>query len=254
MQLSSFIVPIIMVIFWGVWEYTHNKATYDIKTALIRYGIVYAAVAFGFSYLFAWKYFQWVMLAAVTVLALLFFTVIAKFVTNTLRNWKLIKVMIPLILIVGMTSCSKYNDDITGTVSETVCNDRPADQTSMDSVTKAWLTAKLLPGGTTRYCLVSVKTDASWPQKIAIAKHDGTIWWVYILWPSAFSLFLFSYLKSNKGGTTTQVVAPVLIGIGLLAGGAAAVNWATTKEFTMPKAVYDNPDARHAYEDANLYL
>lgn len=165
---------------------------------------------------------------------------------------KLPFVAIPLLL---MTSCSKYSDTISGQVVQTgdACHYRPVDSLTVDSAAKGWVSIELTDGNPL-ICRVDVKTDASWPQKFAIANHKGRALLTYVLWAIAVIAIFFGIVKGNKGGNITVVVGSFALAIVLFCFGAASINWAITKEFSMPKAVYDNPDARHAYEDANLYL
>lgn len=165
---------------------------------------------------------------------------------------KLPFIILPILL---LTSCSKYSDTISGEVVQTgdACHYRPIDSATIDSAAKGWVSIQTTDGNPL-ICRVDVKTDASWPQKFAIANHKGGALVTYVLWAIAVIAIVFGIIKGNKGGGITVVVGSFALAIVLFCFGAASINWAVTKEFSMPKAVYENPDARHAYEDTNLYL
>jgi hypothetical protein len=257
MQLSNFLIPLVVVIAWAIWEYTHNRATFNIRTAGIRYGIVYAVAAFGFSYLTTFKYFQWLELAGFTAVGLLFFTVVVKVGENILKGWGWIKVLLPLVLAAGFASCSQYNTTASTPYPAQQCPMRPLDAATIDSALQGYVSIDSSHAGNPSICQTKVKLQTSWPQKWDIARHDGSIAWVYVLWPAGLLLLCFSFYSSIKKATIVRVVLTACLGIASFAGGAAAVDWATTKEVELSKAQYDamvkDPVALKAFWDANLY-
>jgi len=162
-------------------------------------------------------------------------------------------VFLPLVLL--LSSCYRYGDTITGQVVQTgdACHYRPMDSLTKDSADKGWVSIQTTDGNPL-ICRVDVKTEASWRQKLSIAWHKGGAGVSIVLLVFAVVSVVFAIIQGNKGGSYTAVIGPIVLAIILLCFSAASIGWAITKEFSMPKAVYDNPDARHAYEDANLYL
>lgn len=254
-MLIHLIISLVAVIAFAIFEYSHNKATYSIKTAWVKYVAGLVLGTFGFSYLLKWPAFQYVLQAAFVVAFLFFFwAIVQKFKIKGVPGQPL-KVVAVGLLLLGATSCSKYSDTISGQVVQTgdACHYRPVDPATIDSAAKGWVSIELTDGNPL-ICRVDVKTDASWPQKFTIANHKGRALLTYVFWAVAAIAIFFGIVKGNKGGGITVVVGSFALAIVLFCFGAASINWAITKEFSMPKVVYDNPDARHAYEDANLYL
>lgn len=171
-----------------------------------------------------------------------------------LSKWGITK-MIPFVAIaVLFASCGKYNDTIQSTYTGTgnSCYFRPLDSAIMDSAAKGWISLTATDGNS-EICPVFVKVESSWPQKWAIARHNHTSWVAFLLWGIGVVCAVVGVVMGNKGKGPVAVVTPFVVAIALACFGAEAINWAATKEFEMSKVIYDNPDARHAFMDANLF-
>jgi hypothetical protein len=150
---------------------------------------------------------------------------------------KLLIFLLPMAL---LASCSEYDTSIHGVDSHTQCAFRPLDQAIRDSAAKGWVSIDSSHAGNPLVCRVDVKVWASWRQKWAIARHNGSEGPAIAIWFIGFLCICFSFYQGVWGKQTALlVVGPAVLGIALGWLGAAQVDWSFTKEAMIPKWLYD---------------
>lgn len=61
-----------------VYDYFHQRPNYSFEKNALKYTLAFIVVAFGFSFLVAWKYFQYLQIAAAVIAVGLLFDIIIK--------------------------------------------------------------------------------------------------------------------------------------------------------------------------------
>ena len=253
-MLTHFIVSLIAVIAFAIFEYTHNKATYSIKTAWIKYLAGLALGTFGFPYLLKWDIFQYVLQATFVVAFLFFFWIIVQKLKIKGVPGQPLKAVILVLAVAGFASCQPYGDKVDGNPCPgTDCAFRPVTADDREAATKGWITIDSAHAGNPLVCPVMVKVEASWPQKWAIAKHDGSAAIAIILWVLAGGCLVLSFLGTIWAKGLSWIVGFACFAIVLCWFGASYVDWAFTKEIEVTKQLFDTPGALKAYWDANLF-
>lgn len=73
-----------------VYDYFHQRPNYSFEKNALKYTMAFIIVAFGFSFLIAWKYFQYLQVAAAVIAFGLLFSIIINFIESA-YNWVISK-------------------------------------------------------------------------------------------------------------------------------------------------------------------
>ena len=149
-MLTDFIISLVAVLAFAIFEYFHNKAAYNIKTAWIKYLAGLLLGTFAFSYLLTWPVFQYVLLAAFVIAFLFFFWIIVQKLNIKGVPGQPVKVVVLILVVAGMSSCHPapdYHNDITGRNIASIVRQGPLDAATLDSVKAGLVDTVLIHAG-----------------------------------------------------------------------------------------------------------
>lgn len=235
-MLTYFIESLAAVIAFAIFEYTHNRATYSIKTAWVKYIAGVILGTFGFPYLLKWSVFQYVLQATFVVAFLFFFWVIVQKLKIKGIPGQPLKAVVLILVIAGFASCS-HQGKITFTEIDTLHTLR--DVPVFDAA------GNRLPYNAPRKdTIYSYEPSGAWKAKYAWHRGDIAL---AIAGAVVLLGYFFGYYvprNNNNGnkkeaGTSSVVLLIVLIiGAGLIIGGT--LDWALSNTTQLiDKPVYD---------------
>lgn len=251
---KHFIVSLVAVIAFAIFEYAHNRATYSIKTAWVKYLAALLLGTFGFAYLTKWEPFQWVEQAAFVVAFLFFFWVILQKLKIKGVPGQPLKAVVVIVAAVSLYSCSpNYQNNIDGSpFPAQQVRQGPLDALTLDSVKAGWVDTTLIhvengPSGPVNiYSIADVVVTV---KKTGFQDWNdfwGTTWrvvgWFIGLILTVGGLIKFITVTSaSKGPGASNDTSPMAwlipAAIGLILIGTTTYPW--SNEMDVPKAVYD---------------
>lgn len=226
-MLIHLVISLIAVIAFAIFEYSHNKATYSIKTAWVKYVAGLVLGTFGFSYLLKWPVFQYVLQAAFVVAFLFFFWVILqKFKIKGVPGQPL-KVVTVGLLLLGATSCQDYDNAIQGNPfpAQQVCF-RPLDAATIDSARAGLVVIDSSHAGNPSIAAVMVTVSPSWKQAWQWSGDRNNQLWFWVGLAILIAGAGAFIILGNKGDATPAMVVGLCVVI--IIGGAlmyCAIGW-----------------------------
>ena len=102
------------------------------------------------------------------------------------------------------------------------------------------------------------KYEPGFGRKFKISAHNGTLTSFWVLLSIAVILIVIGILYGNSGGKMKALpIVLHLLSIPVAGAGVASIEWGHTKEFEIPKTVYDSAQSHSggidAYIDQHLY-
>lgn len=85
-MLTYILIALAAVIFLIAYDYFHNRATYKFTDHWLKYTVAFIVGAFLFPLLAAWKFFWYIEVAAITILAGIFWSVITNWIQSLLHK------------------------------------------------------------------------------------------------------------------------------------------------------------------------
>jgi hypothetical protein len=248
-MLVHFLISLAAVFGFAIFEYAHDKAAYNIKTAWVKYAAALILGTFGFSYLLQWKYFQYVEQGALVVSFLFFFWTIIKALKIKGVPGQSAKV-ISFVVLLPFFSCRTDDSKILAIRYDSVGFHTVQDHSQIGEIRQPGDTiwAHTAPIKDTIYHVMA-NTAEQWHY----AWVHGDVWWLI----GAILLLLVGFLvfkKYNDSGSAGQSSVVGLAVVMAIAAGIAgtSLGWWDGYSADIDKLTYDQQI--HQYGNLNQWF